>query len=329
MLVLTRADVAALLDLDALADAVASALHELSVGAPSIPPRIGAQGLRGGLLAAMPGSLPELGALGAKLVTVFPENVDAPTHQAIIAMFEPETGTPTALVDGTLITAARTAAASAVATRFLARADAEVLVIAGTGVQARAHARAMPRVCAALREITIAGRDAGAADAMARELRDDDALSLLTITVAPSIETAVHGADIVCATTHSPDPVVRREWLRDGVHVNSVGFNTAGREVDAETVRDALVVVESRASALAPVPAGANELLWPIRDGIITADHVHAEVGELVAGTRPGRTRADEITLYKSVGVAAEDLAAASMVVAAALTRGLGTVVDI
>jgi ornithine cyclodeaminase len=149
------------------------------------------------------------------------------------------------------------------------------------------------------------------------------------VTAVGTFADALAGADIVCATTHSPDPVVRREWLTDGVHVNSVGFNTAGREVDEPTVLDALVVVESRASALAPVPAGANELLWPIRDGVMEPAHVHAELGELVAATKPGRTSRDQITLYKSVGVAVEDLAAAMLVVAAADARGLGTVIDV
>ena len=324
MLVLTRADVESVLDLDALRMAVAAALRELSVGSPSMPARIAAEAPNGGLLAAMPGSLPELGALGAKLVSVFPDNVDTPTHQALVVLCDPRTGTPIALVDGTAITAARTAAASAVAAQHLARADATILAIIGTGVQARAHAHAIPRVCPNLRELRIAGRDAARANAMAREL---DELGL-AITVTTDLRGALAGADVVCATTHSPDPVVRREWLTPGVHVSSVGFNTAGREVDAETVRDALVVVESRAAVLAPLPAGANELLWAIRDGVITADHIHAEVGELVAGTRPGRAADDEITLYKSVGVAAEDLAAAQLVVTAATARGIGTEID-
>lgn len=325
MLVLSRADVAAVLDLDALRDAVAAGLRELSIGSPSIPPRIAAETPAGGLLATMPGSLPELGALGAKLVTVFPDNIDAPTHQAIVVLCDPASGTPIALVDGTLVTAARTAAASAVATQYLARADSSVLTIVGTGVQARAHARAIPRVCPHLRAIRVAGRDADRAGALARELHDLD--GDVEITATTDLPRALADADIVCATTHSPDPVVRREWIRPGVHVSSVGFNTAGREVDAETVRDSRVVVESRSSALAP--AGANELLWAIRDGVITGDHIDAEVGELVAGIRPGRERAEEITLYKSVGVAAEDLAAALLVVAAARERGIGTRIDL
>jgi alanine dehydrogenase len=328
VLVLNGSDVESVLDRDALADAIAVALAELSAvdTASSIPPRVAAQTPEGGLLAAMPGSLPGIGALGAKLVSVFPANIDRPTHQAVVVLFEPASGTPTALVDGTALTAARTAAASAVATRLLARTDAAVLAILGTGVQARAHALAVPAVCPALREVRVAGRDAHKAATLARELTETLGRP---VTAAPTFADALAGADVVCATTHSPDPVVRREWLSEGVHVNSVGFNTAGREVDAATVVEAMVVVESRASALAPVPAGANELLWPIRDGLISAAHVHAELGELVAGTRPGRGNRRQITLYKSVGVAAEDLAAAMLVVSAAVARGIGTSVDL
>ena len=326
MLVLNAADVESVLDRDALTDAVAAALAESSAGRSSVPPRVAAEATGGGLLAAMPGFLPGLGALGAKLVTVFPANTDRPTHQAVVVLFDPSTGTPTALVDGTMLTAARTAAASAVATRHLARADAEVLAILGTGVQARAHAHAVPRVCGALREIRIAGRDPGKSETLAIALSDE---LERTVIAAPTFADALAGADIVCATTHSPDPVVRREWLRAGAHVNSVGFNTAGREVDEQTVLDALVVVESRSSALAPVPAGANELLWPIRDGLMEPSHVYAELGELVAGTKPGRTSPEQITLYKSVGVAVEDLAAATLVVTAAQAQGVGTIVDV
>jgi ornithine cyclodeaminase len=184
----------------------------------------------------------------------------------------------------------------------------------------------VPRVCGALREIRIADRDPSKSKALAIALSDELERTVIAV---PTFADALAGADIVCATTHSPDPVVRREWLRAGVHVNSVGFNTAGREVDAQTVLDALVVVESRSSALAPVPAGANELLWPIRDGLMEPSHVYAEVGELVAGTKPGRTSPEQLTLYKSVGVAAEDLAAATLVVTAAQAQGVGTTVDV
>ena len=170
------------------------------------------------------------------------------------------------------------------------------------------------------REILIGARDIAKAAALAREIAAETGMSVR----AASFADAVHAADVVCACTHSADPVVRRDWLRDGTHVNSVGYNTAGREVDAETVAAALVVVESRAAALAPPPGGSNDLLWPIRDGLIDATHIHAEVGELVAGARPARTDASQLTLYKSVGVAVEDAAATALVLRLARERGVG-----
>ena len=146
---------------------------------------------------------------------------------------------------------------------------------------------------------------------------------------AESYADAIAGADIVCACTHSPEPVVRGAWLDPGTHVTSVGFNPEGREVDADAVARALVVVESRAAALAPYPSGSNDLVWAIRDGAVGDDHVHAEIGELVSGTRPGRTSPDQITLYKSVGVAAQDAAAAALALETARARGLGTEIEI
>lgn len=135
---------------------------------------------------------------------------------------------------------------------------------------------------------------------------------------------ALDGADIAAATTHAVEPVIHRSWLTPGVHITSVGYNPAGREIDDATVAEALVCVESRQAALAPLPAGSNDLLIPIRDGLITADHVHAELGELIAGSRRGRTTPDQITLYKSVGVAAQDAAATALVVASAREQSVG-----
>ena len=267
--------------------------------------------------------MPGAGALTTKLVSLFPRNTDRPTHQAVIVAFDPLTGTPAALMDGEAITAARTAAGSALATDLLARQDARTLVIVGTGVQARAHLRAVSRV-RAFREVIVAGRDPAKAKALAGEFAEE-----LRTTALARIDDAIRAADVVCACTHSAEPVVRREWLRPGTHVNSVGYNTAGREVDGETVAAALVVIESRAAALAPPPGGSNDLLWPIRDGLIAASHVQAELGELVAGTRPGRVDASQLTLYKSVGVAVEDAAAAALVLHLARERGIGRTIEI
>ncbi len=328
MLVLSRADVEELLDVDLLIDALARAMVDVAAARASMPPRVAAMvEERDGLLGSMPAYLPSAGVLETKLVSVFPRNAGTgvPTHQAVIVAFDPATGSPAAIMDGTWITEILTAAGSALATRLLARPESRVLAILGTGAQARSHARAVTRVLD-FAEVRVAGRDPARAAALARELSDQLGLPA---TGSGSFQEGLEGADVVCATTHPADPVVRREWLDPGVHVNSVGWSLAGREVDAETVRDALVVVEARAAALAPPPAGANDLTWAIRDGVITADHVQAEVGEIVAGTRPGRTSPDQITLYKSVGIAAQDAAAAALVLAEADRRGAGQRVEL
>jgi len=325
VLVLTKRDVESLLDADALRAAVAAALADLSAGRASMPTRIAALVVeRDALLAAMPAYLPSAGALTTKLVSLFPRNTDRPTHQAVILAFDPLTGTVAALMDGEAITAARTAAGSALATDLLARKDAATLAVLGSGVQARAHLRALPRV-RRFREIVIGARDASKASALAREIESETGASVR----AASFSDAVRAADVVCACTHSADPVVRRDWLRPGTHVNSVGYNTAGREVDGETVAASLVVVESRAAALAPPPGGSNDLLWPIRDGLIAATHVRAELGELVSGSQTGRADATQLTLYKSVGVAVEDAAAAALVLRLARERGVGRTIEL
>jgi ornithine cyclodeaminase len=327
VLILSKAEVEELLDLDALVDAVAAALADVSSGRASMPPRVAAlvDERQAGLF-AMPAYLPSAGALTTKLVSLFPQNRDRETHQAVIVAFDPENGTPLALMDGTHITASRTAAGSALSARLLARGDARTVAIIGTGVQARSHARALARDPRVERMI-VAGRDREAAERLASELRPRLAR---TIEVADSIESAVRSADIVATATHTDTPVVRRDWLRPGTHVSSVGYNTAGEgEIDGETIRDAVVFVESRVSALAPAPAGAVELTHAIANGLIAPEHVRGELGELVAGTVTGRSNDDEITLYKSVGIAVEDSAAAALVLKAATERGVGTTVEI
>jgi alanine dehydrogenase len=313
VIVLSQEDVEELLDLDALVDALADAHRELSEGKASMPPRIAAFAERNGLLGAMPAYLPSAG-LACKLVSLFPENRDRHTHQALIAVFDQTNGTPIALMDGTYITATRTAAGSALATRLLAREDARVLAVLGAGVQARTHADALRRV-RQFDEVRVASRDRDRAEAVAAEIG---------ATAVSSFEEAVRGADVVAATTHATEPVVLREWLAPGAHVNSVGANPAGAgEVDPALVRDAAVVaVEYRESTLAPPPAGAAEF----RDG---APGNVVELGELVAGTRPGRTSPEQISLYKSVGVAVQDAAAAALVLAAARERSVGREIEL
>jgi ornithine cyclodeaminase len=328
MLILSRGEVEALLDLDALVDALALVMMELSAGTTSMPGRMAAVvAEKDAFLASMLSYAPGVGALSAKLMSVFPGNARGllATHQGVIVTFDPATGQPLALMDAAYITAMRTAAGSALATRALSRPDAEVMALLGTGVQARAHARMIPRV-RRVRELRIAGRDRAKATALADELARDLGLPARAV---DDYARAVEGADIVCATTHSPDPVVRGQWLAPGTHVNSVGYNPSGRELDDAVVASALVVVESREAALAPFPSGANDLTQPIRDGVIGAEHVQTEIGEVLAGTRPGRESPEQITLYKSVGVAVQDAAAATLVLSAARERGVGRTVEV
>jgi ornithine cyclodeaminase len=319
MLVLSRRDVEAMLDLDRLRQAMAEAMADVSARRVSMPNRVAAVVEdRDGFLAAMPAFLPSSEALTTKLVSLFPRNRDRPTHQAVIVCFDPETGTPIALLDGTAITAARTAAGSALSTDLLARDDARTLAIIGTGAQARSHAIAVSRV-RPFERIVVAGRDRARTKAFVDDLRAASG----SVEAAASLEDAVRDADVVCAATHAGRPVVRWGWLRPGSHVTSVGFNTAGSgEVDGETVRRASLFVESRDAALAPPPSGAIEL------ASVDAATVR-EIGDVVARSASGRTSPDEVTLYKSVGVAAQDAAAAALVLADATRRGVGREVEL
>ena len=200
-------------------------------------------------------------------------------------------------MDGTYITAIRTAAGSALASRYLARRNSHVLSIIGTGVQARAHSRAF-RSWPGLELVRVAGRDRSATERLVAELVADGT----TAEAAPTVEDAVRSADIVCATTHADAPVVRRDWLRPGTHVDSVGYNTAGvGESDSGVIRDALLVVESRDAVLAPPPSGSIELRRAIEAGIVGPNFIHAEIGEIVAGHAKGRGDDQAITLYKSM----------------------------
>lgn len=328
MLVLDAQTVETLLDLDRLIAALAPAMADLSAGRVCMPPRGVAQvGEQYGFLLSMPVYLPSSNTLATKLVTLFPHNESGsvPTHQAILVAFDAANGSPAALLDATYITAMRTAAGSALSAQLLARPEADVLVIVGTGVQARAHARAIPRV-RPVRQIRIVGRDLQKARTLAHDIRREQGLAAVAET---SFRRAAVGAGIVCATTHAADPVVIGACLEPGTHVTSVGVNPQGRELDSDTVARARLVVESRQAVLAPPPSGTNDLRIPMQEGRISEGHIHAEIGELVAGRRQGRTSPEQITLYKSVGVAVQDGVAAQLVLDAARERGVGVEVAV
>ena len=328
MLLLNRREVERLLELGRLIEALGPAMAELSARRISMPVRIVTRVPEArGLLAAMPVYLNSTRTLSTKLVSVFPENATRglPSHQALILVFDAETGSPRALLDGTYITAARTAAGSALSARLLARPDAAALVIIGTGVQARAHAAALPLV-RPIREIRVVGRDPQKAARLAAEITATQGIKASAFEAA---ERTFAGADIICAATHAAEPVVKGAWLPPGAHVTSVGLNAEGREIDAEAVLKSRVVVETREAALADGPGGANDLKWPLRDGLMREEHIYAEVGEIISGAKPGRTSPAQITLYKSVGVAVQDAVAAHLVLQAAAEQGLGAEAEI
>lgn len=308
LLYLSRADVEQLLDVDAMLDALSRALVVYSSGVTSIPPRTAARTREGNLLGVMAGYVPGI-ALESKLVSVFPAN-DArglPSHQGLIALFDEETGSPLALMDGTYITAIRTGGTAAVATRVLAREDASVLAILGGGAQGWSHLETLPRV-RDFKEIRVASRNPDRASDLAAHHPRAHA--------ARSFEEAVRGADVVACCTDAREPILRREWLKPGAHVSGVG-GTFGPEIDRETIEAARVFVEWRGAVTNPPPAGAHELQGLDPETV-------TEVGEVLSGKKPGRRSPEELTVYKSTGHAVEDAATARLVYDRALRDGVG-----
>ena len=319
MRVLDRTTVEELLDRDELVAAVADAMADLSLGRASVPPRIAARVDQSRLLATMPAYSETLGVLAAKLLTVYAENEASgfPVHQAAIAVFDPENGQLLAIMDGDVVTAARTAACSALSVRLLARPDSRVLAVLGTGPQARAHALyAAPM--RPFEEIRLGGRNPAKVAALA----DDLAAEGLPVRGC-GLDEAIAGADVVCATTSAIEPLLRRGNVRPGTHIASVGYRPNGGEVEPALLLESLIVVEHRATALQPFPAGANDLVELVESGALHTDDL-VEIGELVVGSRPGRRDDEQITVYKSVGLAVQDAAAAAVVLSAATRAGAG-----
>lgn len=306
LLVLSRSDVAALLDRLELMEPLAQALASYSAGAAQSPARAAAITPRG-WLGAMPAYLPRL-ALAAKVISVFPANASLglPSHQGIVALFDHENGRPLCVLDARHITALRTAAVSALSVRELARPGARVLAVLGSGEQARSHCRLVPTVRAFL-ELRLAARNQQRAETLAAELPG--------WRVVRSFEEAVRGADVVVCCTNSPEPVVQLSWLRQGVHLVSVG---TGREVDEFTLREAHLFTEWRGAVTAPPPAGALELQGMNPDAV-------TELGEVLAHVQPGRLSAADVTVFKSTGLGVEDAAVAKVVYEAARDQGLGS----
>lgn len=272
-----------------------------------------------GVLVVMPGYLAPAAVLGLKVITAFPDNQGTTfdSHQGGVLLFEPEHGSLIAVMDATSITAIRTAAVSGLATDVLARKDAGDLAVLGAGTQALTHIEAMVEV-RKISRCRLWSRTHARALAMARMAGERFGLE---IEVCDSVRAALVGADIICTTTASRDPIVEADWITPGAHLNVVGSSSPKkREVDSATVQRATVVVDRRESAINE----GGDLVIPLGLGEITEDHFGTELGEVLIGARPGRTRAGEITLFKSMGIAVEDLAAARHVYDQARKDGFG-----
>ena len=323
--ILDQSAVTRLLPMNECIEAMTRALVSLAEGHAQLPLRtvLRLSGDRG-FFGAMPAELGAPSAFGAKLITVFPGNEGTPldSHQGLVVLFDDRDGSPRALLDASSITAIRTAAVSAVATRALARPDAGDLAILGSGVQARTHLEAMAGV-RSLRRVRVWSRTPANAESFARWSRRQ-----LGIEAEPVGDPAraVAGADLVCTVTASREPVVRNDWVAEGCHVNAVGASTPGaRELDTPLVARARFFVDRRESARNE----AGDFLIPRREGAVSEEHLQGELGEVLTGRVPGRRNPREVTVFKSLGLAIEDLAAADLVLRKAEAGQVGLVVEL
>lgn len=321
VLVLSYADVVRLLPMAACVDVMADALRTTSSGDAVQPLRsVVWKPDRTGMIGLMPGFLGQPASLGLKVVSIFPGNHGTAydSHQGVVMLFDLQHGAPIAIIDASSITAIRTAAVSGVATRALARDDAGDLAILGAGVQAITHIAAM-RAVRPIRRVRVWSRSLAQDPAKARRFLDQ--IGPAAAEIMPTARAAVEGADLICTTTAAREPILEGAWLAPGVHINAVGacFATA-RELDTAAVVRARLLVDRLESAFAE----SGDFLIPRAEGAIGDDHIAGELGDVLLGRLTGRRSGDEVTLFKSLGIAVEDLAAAHYVYTQALATGSG-----
>jgi len=326
MLILSEREVQSLIDIEELIAALEQAHIQYSTGKAVMPVRL-VMPLTDiqGRITSMPGYLTQDQALGIKIVTYFQKNQTRglPAILATIMLFSSDTGKMIAVMDGSYITAIRTACASAMATKALANPTTLVLGVLGAGVQARAHIRALSRV-REFRKIKIHSPSGASGETLRKELESEDVK--ITMEVANTAEAAVRDTDLIVTATTSRTPILRSEWLRPGAHINAVGSHRPDlREIDGATLARAKVIVDSREAIMAE----CGDILLAIAEKSFAEQDIHGEIGEVLAGTIPGRTNRNEITLYKSVGIAIQDVAAAHLVYRKACQGNIGTHVEI
>jgi alanine dehydrogenase len=325
MLVLSEKEVRRLTDIEELIEAMEKAHVQFSTGKAVMPVRqvVPLAEIKG-RLTTMPAYLSEDKALGMKVVTFFQDNAgkNLPAILATVHLYSAETGQLEAIMDGTYITAIRTACASAAATKVLANPETPVLGILGAGVQAASHIRALCQV-RAVRVVRVYSPSGKSAEKLREEL---EPVMRIKIEPVKSAEDAVRGADLLVTATTAKEPILNAGWLKPGLHINAVGSHRPDlREIDAATMRAAKLFVDSRDAIMAE----CGDVLLAIKDGAITENHASVEIGAVLAGKKPGRTSSEEITLYKSVGIAVQDVAAARLVHRKALQEKVGVEVEI
>jgi alanine dehydrogenase len=319
VLILTRSKIASLLNIADVIEAVEAAHAALASGrAADLGPVSLAAPASSTLLIPMTAALAS-GAAGVKLLMDRPGNAGSggPAQQSTIVLTDADSGSCVALLDGAGITAARTAAASAVATKHLSRPDSTVLGFVGAGTLARTHLAAI-RAVRPVREVLIWSRTSQTARAFAAYAAEQG----VTARIAAEPDAVLASCDIVCTLTPSREPLVRGRSFRPGLHVNAVGAppRPDHREIDSEGIRRSRVIVDSRAVALRK----SGDVLIPLAEGVISETHVHDELGQVIIGARPGRTSPGQVTLYNSTGLGIQDIATAQLIVAAARAKGMG-----
>lgn len=325
VLIINQTEVHQLLPMGECMDAMADALRTLARGDAILPLRpIMWLPEKVGALGMMPSYLGDIRAMGLKVVSVFPGNhgTEYDSHQGAVLLFETEHGRLVAIIDASAITAIRTAAVSGVATRLLARDDAHDLAILGSGVQARSHLAAMLQA-RPIRRVRVWSRNPDHAAHFAEcESRWHGTL----VEAMPTAQEAVTGADVICTTTSAPEPILMGDWIAPGAHINAVGSSVAfTRELDTSAVAKSRLFVDRRESTVNE----AGDFLFPKQEGAISDDHILGEIGAILLGSVPGRMSPGEITLFKSLGLAIEDLAAANHVYNRGIAAGAGVAVEL
>lgn len=319
MIILSKDEVAKLLPMRTAIDLVRKAMIETSEGRATLPLRHIMPLSEANKLGIMPGAMDDPDCFGVKLISLYPNNPASgrSSHLGLMVLFEKEFGTPIAIMDAGIITAIRTAAASAVATRVLSTDNAQVLTVIGTGEQAEFHVQSMLAV-RDIGEIRIVGRNVARATKFVDRIKDTYDL---TIKAGANVQDAVDGVDIVCTVTSAHETVLRGDWVQAGTHVNAVGASVPSmREIDENLLVKSALFVDYRPSAFAQ----AGDIIAALESGAITKSHIIGEIGEVLSSKVRGRGNVEEITLYRSLGIAAQDLICAHHVMTQAKADGIG-----